>query len=810
MQEIGQEETLYLLLRYRDIDEISVVAFIVAAENESEHESMTYEKPFSSVNTVKWCQAMDEEMESLQKNYTWELLDKPKDQKLCSWFDAITNRFSPDMFEDAMEEIASIAHTDELNECCNKFNRLLNKVSITESQAASLFLKGLKEEVKGPVKLFKPRTLHEAYRLARTQNVNNARLRLTQSSYNSKGSTFYSRSYNEPAKVLPPTNAHKLPLLPAPPVRKALPALAPLSSVNINPKRLSSKELELKRSKGECFWCTEKFVPGHKCARNQLYLIEVDDEGFMADELQEEHEPVISINALLGLHSYSTMKVQGSVGTRRLYILIDSGSTHNFVDIRVAKKLQCVVKDVKPLTISVADGKQMVCSQVFSHFQWCMNGKWFTAEVFLIPLQNYDMILEVQWLMHLNDILWNFKNMIMSFTIDGTVCELKGVENNKVSVCSLEKMDTLLQKQSCVMSSQLFSLQLAAIDNESHYESQILHSETIVSLQQLLQEYDDVFQTPKTLPPPRVFDHKIFLKEGSEPINQKPYRYPMVQKDIIEKMTRELMESGIIRESCSDFAAPVVKLNDATIKNKFPIPLIEELLDELGQATVFSKLDLRSDYHQVRMCPSDIPKTAFRTHEGHYEFLVMPFGLTNAPATFQALMNHVFKPLLRKCVLVFFDDILVYSKNQQQHLTDLQMVFTLLRDHQLYVKQSKCTFGGSAVKYLGHIISSEGVSIDPVIIEAVKNWPFPTTLKQLRGFLGLAWYYRRFIRSFGVIAKPLSVLLKKDAFGWNPQAQHAFESLKLALSSAPVLAFQIILNHSSLKQMLQQWVWGPC
>lgn len=230
------------------------------------------------------------------------------------------------------------------------------------------------------------------------------------------------------------------------------------------------------------------------------------------------------------------------------------------------------------------------------------------------------------------------------------------------------------------------------------------------------------------------------------------------------------------------------RLNALTVKNKFPLPVIDELLDELTGATWFTSLDMTAGYHQILMEEVDQYKTAFQTHHGHYEYAVMPYGVTGGPATFQQIMNHILAPLLRKGVVVFIDDILVYSATWVEHLKLLQAVFQLLLQHNIKIKLSKCYFAQKQLKYLGHVISAAGVATYPKKITDVQNWPVPTTPKDVRGFLGLARYYRKFVRHFGTIAKPLTELLKKNhIFQWTPIHLEAFQLLKQALTIAPIL-----------------------
>ncbi|KAD3066721.1 hypothetical protein E3N88_34601 [Mikania micrantha] len=273
----------------------------------------------------------------------------------------------------------------------------------------------------------------------------------------------------------------------------------------------------------------------------------------------------------------------------------------------------------------------------------------------------------------------------------------------------------------------------------------------------------------------------------------------------LSNQLQELLDKGFIRPSFSPWGAPVLfvkkkdgtfrmcidyrELNKVTIKNRYPLPRIDDLFDQLQGSSYYSKIDLRSGYHQLRIQEEDIPKTAFRTRYGHYEFLVMPFGLTNAPAVLMDLMNRVCKPYLDKFVIVFIDDILIYSKTQEEHKEHLQLTLELLRKEKLYAKLSKCDFWIREVQFLGHVVNEQGIHVDKSKIEAIKNWEAPKTPTEVRQFLGLAGYYRRFIEGFSKIAQPLTALTHKDKkYLWTEKQEAAFQLLKQKLCSAPILS----------------------
>jgi hypothetical protein len=322
----------------------------------------------------------------------------------------------------------------------------------------------------------------------------------------------------------------------------------------------------------------------------------------------------------------------------------------------------------------------------------------------------------------------------------------------------------------------------------------------------VVREFPDVFPDDiQGLPPPRQVEFRIDLIPDAMPVARTPYRLAPSEMQELESQLQELQDKGFIRPSSSPWGAPILfvkkkdgtfrmcidyrELNKLTIKNRYPLPRIDDLFDQLQGAKYFSKIDLRSGYHQLRVREEDVPKTAFSTRYGHFEFLVMPFGLTNAPAVFMDLMNRVCRPYLDKFIIVFIDDILIYSRTKQEHEVHLRKALELLRAEKLYGKFSKCEFWLEEVKFLGHVVDKDGIKVDPSKIEAVENWRRPETPTEIRQFLGLAGYYRRFIENFSKIAQPLTLLTCKDRnFDWGEKQEEAFRILKEKLCNAPVLS----------------------
>lgn len=723
----------------------------------------------------------------------------------------ISARFG-ELINDPLSELVNLKQAgDPVDVYLDRFECALTRMSLPVPHALSIFLANMDAYLALHARQFNVTTIPAAARIAK---LHESSLQLTP--YKHQRAPF-----NPPHKQsnqIQYRNQNTSPILTKPPNK---PTFIPKTTTEKTPRKFTYDEMQERKNKGLCMFCDEPFTPGHqlKHKRAQIYMLDYEDDYPEEEEEPvevllvqgssevDDQSPVLSINAMTGSATFNCMRMIGQSGKKRLHILIDPGSTHNFLDLKVAKETGCSLEPIKAMSVTAVNSK-VVSTYKCSEFSWRMQGYTFTSEIRTLQLDCCDLVLGVQWLITLGPILWDFTNLKMEFNLGKTKHLLRGITKSGCKVIKGNNLNKLLAQEA-----QIAFLQLLPTEEKQAEEVSMLSHISVSGpadsndsdLQVLLSSFADIFAEPNELPPFREgFDHQIPLAIGSNPVNQRPYRYNSMQKDVIDKMVRDMLDQGIIQYSSSPYASPIVLvkkkdgswrlcvdyrgLNKQTIKDKYPIPLLEDLLDELGGSTHFSKLDLRAGFHQLRMHPPDVYKTAFKTHAGHYEYLVMPFGLTNAPCTFQGLMNHVFRHIARKFLLVFFDDILVYSPSWDTHLTHLAEVFSVLRQQQLYLKPSKCTFGATVIEYLGHFISAAGVSTDPEKIKAIENWPIPTSQKQLRSFLGLANYYRRFIQGYSIIARPLTNLLKKDGFLWNLEATAAFDNLKAALMHTPVLA----------------------
>nr|ADB85417.1 putative retrotransposon protein [Phyllostachys edulis] len=334
-----------------------------------------------------------------------------------------------------------------------------------------------------------------------------------------------------------------------------------------------------------------------------------------------------------------------------------------------------------------------------------------------------------------------------------------------------------------------------------------LEVSTILELEKVpvVCEYPDIFpEEPPSMPPDCEVKFVIELAPGTTLISKRSYRMPPNELVELKEQLKELQDKGFIRPSSSPWGCPAIfdkkkdkslwmcvdyrSLNEVTVKNKYPLPRIDDLFDQLSGAQLFSKIDLRLGYHQIKVRTEDIPKTAFSTRYGLYECTVMSFGLTNAPAYYMNLMNSVFMEYLDQFVIMFIDDILIYSKSNDEHEQHFRLVLEKLRQHQLYAKFSKCEFWLREVSFLCHVLSKGSVVVDPSKVQDLLNWGQPKSVTDIRSFLGLAGYYRRFIKNFSKVTRPMTQLLKKEKkFEWSEECEESFQILKECLTKAPVL-----------------------
>jgi len=328
-----------------------------------------------------------------------------------------------------------------------------------------------------------------------------------------------------------------------------------------------------------------------------------------------------------------------------------------------------------------------------------------------------------------------------------------------------------------------------------------VENQAVIDKLRVVCEFPEVFPD---VPLERGVEFSIDLVPGTKPVSMAPYRMSASELAELKKQLEDLFDKKFVRPSVSPWGAPVLlvkkkdgsirlcidyrQLNKVTIKNRYPLLRIDDLMDQLVGARVFSKIDLRSGYHQIKVKDEDMQKTAFRTRYRHYEYSVMPFGVTNAPGVFMEYMNRIFHAYLDRFVVVFIDDILIYSKSEEEHAEHLNIVLQVLKEKKLYAKLSKCEFWLNEVSFLGHIISGSGIVVDPSKVDAVSQWETPKSVTEVGSFLGLAGYYRRFIEGFSKLALPLTQLTcKGKAFVWDVQCENNFNELKQRLTTAPVL-----------------------
>ena len=610
----------------------------------------------------------------------------------------------------------------------------------------------------------------------------------------------------------------------------------PSTSTKAKGKEIDNQEVAVERKKeqtfkpsgqnnysrpslGKCFRCGQTGHLSNNCPQRKTIAIAEEGGQISEDSIEAEEETELIeaddgervscvIQRLLitpkeekNLQRHCLFKTRCTINGRVCDVIIDSGSSENFVAKKLVTVLnlkaeahpnpykigwvrkggEATVSEIctVPLSIGNAYKDQIVCDVIEMDVCHLLLGRPWQYDTQSLH-KGRENTYEFQWM----------GRKVVLLPITKKINE--GLRGEKQLFITVSGKNMLKEREQDI---------LGLVVIEKTKEKQVEDIEP--KLQQLLHEFPHIKEEPKGLPPLRDIQHHIDLIPGASLPNLAHYRMSPQEYKILHDHIEELLKKGHIKPSLSPCAVPALltpkkdgswrmcvdsrAINRITVKYRFPIPRISDLLDQLGKASIFSKIDLKSGYHQIRVRPGDEWKTAFKTNEGLFEWMVMPFGLSNAPSTFMRLMNQVLHPFLNKFIVVYFDDILVYSTNNDEHLLHLRKLFQVLTEAELYINTKKSMFMKKEIAFLGFIIKQGSISMEPKKIEAIHTWPTPASIKEIQAFLGLASFYRKFIRNFSSLAAPLTDCLKKGNFKWTPLQQESFEDIKKKLTSSPIL-----------------------
>nr|KYP36817.1 Transposon Ty3-I Gag-Pol polyprotein [Cajanus cajan] len=551
--------------------------------------------------------------------------------RLTDWHSfarALELRFGPSSYTNHQQELYKLRQFGTVSEYQAQFERLSNRVyGLSPENLLNCFISGLRSDLRHELLILHPPTISEAIGLAKLFEA-----KFRDSKPKTSKPYLTTPSTNSPTHITPPTSISPTPVVP------------PI-------KRLTSAQMQERRALGLCYNCDDKFIPGHKCSTPRFLLL-IEDDPDLTTTTPSPTDPTssplfhLSFQALTGHPSPQSFQFRGSIHHLNVRVLIDTGSSHNILQPRLASHLQLPITPIPHFSVMVGNGQHIACTGLCEQVPIILHGHSFSVPFYLMSIEGADAVLGIDWLRTLGPLTADFSTLSLSFTHNDVPITIKVDPTHTPTLATFHHFNLLKHHNAIASCHLIFTHRL---DNNTHNPELHLPPTLNPEIKTLISNHTSIFTKPTGLPPIRTHDHHIPLLPNTPPINVKPYRYPHTQKDAMSHIIQDLLTQGLITPSHSPFSSPVLlvhkkdgtwrlcvdyrALNSVTIKDRFPIPTVDELLDELGKATIFSKLDLRSGYHQIRMAPEDTYKTAFRTCDGHYERFIRQYATLAAPLT---------------------------------------------------------------------------------------------------------------------------------------------------------------------------------